>query len=412
MPKLRFWRLQLLVGTGILAIVALVLLATSSDIAGSIFIRTTEAQRGALESAYTGRGIMVRSEQAVQAPVDGVVTMLVEDGQRVRTGQIVAEVREAHAPEVAAALAKIDEEIAALDRTAQREADEMHRRIDLAKRELAAVEGELAVALAAGSDGAAAELGQTVQQLTEELERLESALAALRQQREAERMDLFTQRDAVLREASKRARQVAVDRPGIVSFTFDGFEGLFTPGEAPEALWRAITERPGVQSLTDGTPVRTGDTLFRLIDNYTGHLFVVFDEPPLLTQGESVRLRWPGGDPAGTPARVHSIHNRPNQVGIWFAVEASQDPFSHVRVLPEVTVVTRRVEGIVVPRSALIVRNERPGLYLVASGSPIFRHVTVLAANETHAVVEPVPAGTSVVTNPRRLARDAEPYSH
>lgn len=411
MPRLRFWRLQLLVGTGMLALAALILVAKSSDIAGSIFIRTVEARYGALERTYEGRGLMVHSETPVRAPVDGVVTLLVEDAQRVRTGQIVAEVREGNTPEVTAALASIDGQIASLDREAQRAADDMHRRIDVARRELAATEAELAAALAAGTDGAAAELGASVQQLSDELTRLEHEFAAMRQQREAERMALFTQRDAVLREASQRATSVEADRPGIVSFHFDGFEGRFTPGEAPEALWLALSEKPTPQTVADGTHVRTGETLFRLIDNFMGHLFVAFDEAPRLTQGETVRLRWSGGDPAGTVARVHSIHNRLDQVGVWFSVDVYQDPFSRVRMLPEVTVVTRRVEGVIVPRSALIVRNARPGLYLVASGSPIFRHVTVLAVDDTHAVVDPVPVGTPVVTNPKRLTRDAEPYS-
>ena len=243
-----------------------------------------------------------------------------------------------------------------------------------------------------------------------EMFRLEQEFAALRQQRESERNALFAQREAVFREASSRAVRVVVDQPGFVVFSFDGFEGRFSPGDAPEELWQAVAETPDIHSVADGAQVRSGDTLFRLIDGFMGYVFVVFDEAPLVEQGESVRLRWPGGDPAGTPARVHSIHNRPGQVGIWFAVEVSQDPFSSVRVLPEVTVVTRRVEGIVVPRSALIMRNGRPGLYLVASGSPVFRYVTVRAVDDHQAVVDPVPAGTPVIINPRRLTRDAEPY--
>ncbi|NLN26804.1 MAG: hypothetical protein GX161_01160 [Firmicutes bacterium] len=410
LPKLRFWRLQLLVGTGLVGLAALAFLGTTSDIAGSLFVRTVEARQGVLETVYRGRGLIVRSEVAVQAPASGIATLLVADGQKVRAGQIVAEVREAQTPEVTAALAHIDDQIAALDRTAQRDADEMRRRIEAAERELAAAKAELAAALAAGSAGVAAELDQTVRRLSAEMDRLEQEFAALRQQRESERNALFAQREAVFREASSRAVRVVVDRPGFVVFSFDGFEGRFSPGDAPEELWQAVAETPDIHSVADGAQVRSGDTLFRLIDGFMGYVFVVFDEAPLVEQGESVRLRWPGGDPAGTPARVHSIHNRPGQVGIWFAVEVSQDPFSSVRVLPEVTVVTRRVEGIVVPRSALIMRNGRPGLYLVASGSPVFRYVTVRAVDDHQAVVDPVPAGTPVVINPRRLTRDAEPY--
>ena len=304
LPKLRFWRLQLLVGTGLVGLAALAFLGTTSDIAGSLFVRTVEARQGVLETVYRGRGLIVRSEVAVQAPASGIAAWPMV---KVRAGQI-SKCASTDARSYGGTGASTINR--ALDRTAQRDADEMRRRIEAAERELAAAK-ELAPLPEAPESprnlirrcGGSCRDGQAG-----------AGVCRFRQQRNR-RTPICPTRSRF--SASSRAVRVVVDRPGFVVFSFDGFEGRFSPGDAPEELWQAVAETPDIHSVADGAQVRSGDTLFRLIDGFMGYVFVVFDEAPLVEQGESVRLRWPGGDPAGTPARVHSIHNRPGQVGIW-----------------------------------------------------------------------------------------------
>lgn len=410
MSRPRFWRLQLLAALIGLALITLFVLARFSDITGSIFVRTTVAQNGVIETSYTGAGLMVRSEIAVQAPVDGVATLLVEDGQRVRAGQIVAEVRQENRAQVTEALAQVDTEITSLDREAQRTADDMRQQIDQLRSDIQVTEAELASSLSSGRNDLANQYGTILDGMHRKLESLEKEFSAARSAVEVERQALMDERHAVLREMSSNAVRVVAAQPGVVSFAHDGYEERFTVGQALEDLWSFLESEAPLRSIGDGAEVHTGDTLFRLINNFTSHVFVRFDKPPELSQGQSVWLRWPDTEASGIRARVVSIHNRLDQVGAWFSIDTYQDRFAELRLLPSVSVITSTAQGVVIPRSSVIVQENRTGVYLVAGGSPVFRYVSVLASDPGHVIVDQVPPGSRVVTNPRRLLRSAEPY--
>lgn len=409
MRKPRFWRLQLL-GALLLLAAAASFVLRPGGVMGSIFIRTSVASNGVIERSFSGEGLMVRAELPVTAPVGGVVTMLVEDGQRVPLGQIVAEIREDHREEVSVALDAIDAEIFSLDREAQRLADDMHLRLDGLKRRIKEVESELASALAVGLDQSATTLGETLDGLYKELETTDREFAVQRQALEADRSALVQKRNEVLRSASANVMVVRAPAPGVVSYAYDGLEGRYEPGRVDDALWSEVGQAVALETVADGKQVGPGDTLFRLIDNFESHVFVRFGSSPELVSGQAVWLRWAGQTGPGVRARVLSVHNRADGVGVWFSIDTYDQSFGHLRHLGEVTVVTSRIEGVVVPRRAIAVDNGRPGIYLVADGTPIFRYVSVLGVDAESAVVDRVPAGTRVVTNPKRLMRNAESY--
>ena len=66
----------------------------------------------------------------------------------------------------------------------------------------------------------------------------------------------------------------------------------------------------------------------------------------------------------------------------------------------QVTVFRRSRQGPGVPKSALVTREGLTGVYVVERGVTVFHSVTILAASPTLAVVEGIPVGAEVVTNP------------
>lgn len=403
----KFWRLQLLAGLFVLGICLWLVGSQFTDTVGSLFLRTAVAEWGVIEQAAAGAGLMVRTEETLRATAPGVVTLLVENGQRIRAGQVVAEIRPDAGPHVAEAIAAIDREIAALDQEAQSSALELSRRSDQLKQAIARSEEELSRAIAAGMSDMVEELAKELASLRQQYDTVEREFAEYRSDREAQRRLLLSERAALVNYNASEATIVRSDMPGVVSFSFDGLEEAYVPGEVSDALWEEVDRQSSLQRVRDGDLVAAGAPLFRLIDNFSAYVFVRFEDRLDLRQGQAVWLRWDGVPEPGFRARVLSLHNRPDSHGAWFSLDGYRDAFDELRHLGPVTIVVRRTEGIMVPKSAVGERDGTTGVFLVAEGTPVFRPVSVLASNDRYAIVEPIPAGTKVITNPRRLLRSA-----
>lgn len=373
--------------------------------ASGTLLRSVEVRSGVIERTHVGDGVLVLSEQTVRAPIDGRLTWLVGDQQRVRAGQIVAELHEVVDGRIAAAQADLDAQIAALDREATASAADFQRNLQEVQRQLAAFEQQMQDALAAGRDDLARDFNQSLALLRSEYRTTQEAFDYLRTQKEVERAALVDRRRALLDGVEGERALVRAAAPGVVHFAYDGFETLLAPGAAPDAVWGELAGAGVFRRVADQAVVRAGDPLFRLIDNFQAHIFVRFQSPVDLRQGQGVWLRWPGIDEPGLRGQVHSVHNRLEQTGVWFSLSVYQPQFSDMRMLGPVTVVTQRYQGVVVPVRALSYRDDRPGLYLMVDRSPIFRYVNVLGGNDEYVVVDRVPSGTRVVINPQRMAR-------
>src|SRR5690606_22598199 len=90
--RFRYWRIQLLIGAFALLLVGRMAAQVVWRVSAPYVIRTIEARLGSVEETFTGPGRAVRAEVVVRSPQQGVVTHLVREGQRVRQGEIVAEV--------------------------------------------------------------------------------------------------------------------------------------------------------------------------------------------------------------------------------------------------------------------------------------------------------------------------------
>jgi len=67
----------------------------------------------------------------------------------------------------------------------------------------------------------------------------------------------------------------------------------------------------------------------------------------------------------------------------------------------KVTLVTQRVSGILIPRSALARKDDEYGVWLLRTNRFIWRSVTLLALNEEEAAVEGIREGDRVLVRAR-----------
>lgn len=400
--RIRPWRLLTLVTLGMLLVWQASLWVSAQ--VSALLIRTTPAQRGAVEVVQAGQGLLARNETAFRAPMNGRLIILVHAGQRVRSGQVIAEISEVVDDELRRRLSEIDQRIAELDRETEAETVRQRaRRAELDQLIQKATE-ELDAAVASGRDDWVAEAHAKLSRLQAERAELESLFTGVRGQLETERDTLLAMREAATAEVIGQRTYVRVDQPGIIHFSFDGLEDALQPGVYPAVDWEAIQTATWTY-YSDGSLASTDQTLFRLIDNFGVHVFVQFPRAVDLQEGQRVRLRWTGIDPPGVEARVRSIHNRLEGTGVWFEVASFQPDWVHGRYLGNVEVVLQRFEGVILPRRALEERGNRIGVYVIVEGKPVFHYVNVVGGNDQEVAVSGLPPGVSVVTNPERISR-------
>lgn len=400
--RLRPWRLLTLVILGLLLVWQGSIWVSAQ--VSALLIRTTPAQRGAVEVVRFGQGLMARNEIAFRAPMDGRLIILVHAGQRVRSGQVIAEINEVVDEELRRRLSEIDQRIAELDRKSEAEVTRQRaRRLEL-DQQIEAATKELDAAVSSGRDDWIAEAHAKLSNLQAERAELEVLSAGLGRQVETERNTLLAMREVATAEVIGQRTYVRVDQPGMIHFSYDGLEDQLQPGIFPTVDWQTVQDATWTY-YTDGSLASTENTLFRLVDNFGVHVFVQFPHAVELREGQRVRLRWTGIDAPGVEARVRSIHNRLEGTAAWFDVESFQTDWVHGRYLGNVEVVLQRYEGVVVPQRALEERGNRTGVYVIVEGKPVFQYVNVIGGNDRDVAVGGLPPGVSVVTNPERISR-------
>lgn len=400
--RIRLWRLLTFLTLGMLLIWQASLWVSAQ--VSALLIRTTTAQRGAVELVQIGQGLLARNEMTFRAPMDGRLIMLVHGGQRVRSGQVVAEINEIVDEQLRRRLSEIDQRIAELERETEAEIARQRARRSELDQLIQAATKELDAAVASGRDDWVAEAHTKLANLQSERAEIEALFSGIRGQLETERNTLLAMREAATAEVIGQRTYVRVDRPGIIHFSFDGLEELLQPGVFPTVDWKTVQEADWTY-YSDGSLASTDQILFRLIDNFGVHVFVQFPRAVDLREGQKVRLRWTGIEPPGVEARVRSIHNRLEGTAVWFDVESFQPEWVLGRYLGNVEVVLQRYEGVILPQRALEERGNRTGVYVIVDGKPVFHYVNIVGGNEQEVAVSGLPPGVSVVTNPTRISR-------
>ncbi len=371
--------------------------------------RVVIANPGRVETATVAPAVISLRERVSVAPVSGVVRLVAEEGQRVRTGAPVVElVNLAVQREVEARLAELDERIAAYRQREARETEAIREQLEAVGERLARALDALRRAAAAGDHRSMAEARDQVeaearsrQTLVEQLQSLEGGLEALLEARAAAEVKL---QGAIY--------QIPAAGPGHVSYALDGLESRLTP-EALRAMdTRALLAvNPGNHRVIAGERVEAGTPLFKLAEGDLAYLGAVVpaSEAAAIVDGAAVTVRFPEFRDQELPGRVvqAGVREKTGYQAVVVQVNGFLREFLRVR-RTRVELVVTSPDGLVVPRSSLVTRDGQLGLYIVRETIVTFRPVTVLGGNAREAVVEGIAPGTQVVANPW-LVREGRP---
>ena len=401
MRKGEFRRLRLL-GSALVGVVLLWILI-DADLLTALRLRTVEATYGSVETRIRARALLIRAERVVKAPASGRVTLLVNEGRHVRAGDAVLEIDEG-AVAVASELTRLDRLAAEQDAARRAELEALERRVREVQSSLRQAEERLRRALNRGDQAGAARAQDERSALVTSLRRLESEAEALTRAREEELARVAERRRELLAARPADLSIVRAPAAGIISFQLDGLEERLTAALPLPEIFGAEADAPA--RIQDGLGVALGDPLFRVVDpSATVHVALEARGPVPLSAGERVAVAFDHIPERTFPGRlVESVEvDR-----VWYGKVAldAVDASLAIQRKATATLVARRAEGIVVPKSALIEKNGEPGVYVLVGDKPVFRRVRVLGeSGERVAIDSPqgVPVGARVVRNPRLL---------
>jgi|GEM_PF-5563947 len=400
-------RVQALVLAGLLG--ALLLWAGQAGwrLVREALVRTVPVQASVVERRLPVEAWVLRREWVLTAGASGYLVPLVQGGQHVPKGAVVAEVvdrveRAALSQELevlAQELARTDEAL-----RAQSQAEAAFRRER--EEQEAALESQIAFAASFGRQAELESLLQLRSRLQAWAAEQEEALAAQRVALEAEKERLEERQRAVLRRLQSATDVIQAPEAGRFDLWVDGLEERLQPGG-----WRSSPPGgagPGqpYRRFAAGDRVVAGQPVGRLVDSHQVWLYLFLPSGHGLAEGRRLLFQPEGGPPVA--GRVGRVVFFGEETGLLIELEA----------VPEAALTQRKVrgalildrwEGAVVPVSALVAREGATGVLVEVGGRRLFTRVQVKGSDGVWAAVQGLPLGSSVVVNPRLLGERPAP---
>ncbi|HON43484.1 MAG TPA: HlyD family efflux transporter periplasmic adaptor subunit [Bacillota bacterium] len=391
----------------VVAVLSYSLFAAVRPMISARLSRTAQAYSGWIEVSFPGDAVIVRDERVVVTPISGAIHFLVENGKRVAAGAVVAEVRDRVAiePPQSGSLAAQEEIDRFVQECAMREQREKER-ISALRVQVAIKEAELR----AYTDRKDAKNANRLHaELSELHQREASAADSLARIQDETRAAAAAVAEAKRRSDTSSTRALAVLRAfgaSLISTHIDGLEGVYSPAN-PDLLDISPADyTPYPRVCSEGDSVAAGSAVFREVQNLRTNLLVFAEVPEDAAPGAGsrVRVRFPRLATEAVPAAVIGSRRRPDISADTWAFHIALDRYATTLTdlrSESVTLVTERVSGLLIPRSALARKGDDDGVWLLRTNRFIWRSVTVLGMNEEEAAVEGIREGDRVLCRPR-----------
>ncbi len=346
-------------------------------------VETAPAAPTTVQSVVEADVYIFREETVLKtAGSGGSVVPAVPDGTRVGIGDTVVRRYDISSPDIVAAIAEADTQIAVLTSMLDN---------TLSLRDTVTIDGDIYEIMqkisssAAAGDGAAALSHKS--ELRAALSR-RNTITGTASDIEGEIARVQSERSALTRQLGTLRETTSVSRSGYFYTDPDGYESIFTADTAVRmtpAEFTALTERAPAE-----LPAAAAG---KLVTDYVWYAacFVPLSEADNLTAGQSYTVSFPySGETAVTMTLTRAVRNG-DAVMLVFSTGTMPEGFTYTRCQPAV-ITDKTYTGLKVPASAVRVVDGVTGVY-VREGSVVhFRAAKILVESENWCLFENEPA--------------------
>ena len=212
---------------------------------------------------------------------------------------------------------------------------------------------------------------------------------------------------AIITSNGEMAQKVTAPVPGILIQQLDGLEGELQPQSMGEIRpGKSMESKP--QRVEDEQEVQQGSILFKIVDNYAWYFVteMTHEQYELFRNVTSIPLRIRFAEEQELQSRSILLAEYDDTVTVAFElqkdlIEGFTERFADAELIVQGT------RGIVLPSSALLLRGEETGVYLLDKSVVRYRTVDVLDVAGDQVVVEGLRMGFPIITNPS-LVREGQ----
>lgn len=195
---------------------------------------------------------------------------------------------------------------------------------------------------------------------------------------------------------------VVSPQAGLVSLSIDGWEE-FGPGQGfPYFTEEEFNERsPQILPRNSGLEVVRSFPLLRVINNYTWYFSAVLPASlgETIAERSQVLLYFSLSPECPVSGELIEVRKKGENVEITWAISQYLKDLYNLRWC-QAEIVYEQIEGTMIPRSTLIEKDDKKGVYIIKKGIISFCEVQVLGEEEEFYLVDNLESYENVILNP------------
>ncbi|GEM_PF-1313445 len=353
----------------------------------SLFKSEVEITYGRIEDVTQVEALLIREEECVRAEGYGSISYLIDDLSYVEAGTPVVNVfASGYSEDKEKELAKVEEDIAA------RQNDQVLGTIvNVTLSDFDTRIKEITENLRAAIEDNSTNKNDYYEQLVDLQKNRQSYIETIAEAKADSLLnDYYSNKTQLTTQIETWITSFATQQSGLISFSFDGFEPYLSPATLDQLDVLSVSTLLSENNPTVPEEIRSRQNLYRLVQpNSLYCAFVVKASSWKIGLNESCAIYFEGFEDITYNATVHTLSGDKNDLLVVLEINEDISPLINARKCK--AVIGGRVEGMMVPLSALKTEGGQQGVYRADTNA--FVPVRVVGQDTRHALVMPVEEG-------------------
>jgi len=367
--------------TVLLSVVLVILVLHFLFFAVSDTPKTSIARSGSIENIISTSGYVIRDETVLTAPVSGTLSCLAGEGERVSKDMVVAGVYSGVADEsVQLKLNSVNEQLLAYGDSTGQEQYKTDDTFSVEFQTRSSIDGIVDSMQNFNMEDALEEKQQLVRMLDRyKGEGEDTAYQKLIRQKEELEKSIQAARSNIVSPSS-----------GVFSTQIDGFEDFFDLTDISK-LTADVLDKAGKQkAASNDTSVKKGSAVAKIFDNFKWYYAAEISENETmdLRINSTVKIRFTDISNDLLPATVCALNKTSDgRCVVVLSCNRYEDLIYRLRKT-ETEIVLDTYEGLKIPKSAVHIKDEKRGVYVLRDGMMLFKEAEVLYTGDASVIIK------------------------
>ncbi len=352
--------------------------------------KTSIARSGSIENAIVTSGYVIRSETLLAAPVSGTLSCLAGEGERVSKDSIVAGVYSGTTDEnTQLELNSINEQLLAYGDSSNQEQYKTDDTFSVEFQTRSSIDGIVKSMQDCNMEEALFEK----QQLVRMLDRYKG------EGEDTTYQTLLNRKTALERSLHATRSNIATPLSGVFSTQIDGYEGFFDLTDISKITADVLDKADKNKAVSADANVKKGETVAKVFDNFKWYYAAEIDENDVmdLRINGPVKIRFTDISNDLLPATVSAINKTDDgRCVVVVSCNRYEDLIYRLRKT-ETEIVLDTYEGLKVPKSAVHIKDDKRGVYVLRDGIMLFKEAEVLYTGDASVIIKESSGPTGVM---------------